>query len=208
MLHPCLPQHPLLQPLHMQQTHLPSTPWLRTCCRHKQASCSAPWVCGAKTDHSCRGQKSIHPPEPSLMTSRSGRFTHSAPTHPLWTKWREGEDGRGKQHLSSAGDGALLASLSIHACLSVPRKAPPWEPPFSSLPLREGRQVAGRLEKQPKPSRNKHGGLVLKGGTEPLEAWEQVAVLEGGGGGRGRKERKPEPKCIQFTCFSQTLLSS
>ena len=176
--HPCL-----LQPLHVQQTHLPSTPCLRICCRHKQASCSAPWVCGAKTEHACRGHKSIRPPEPSLMTSCSGRFTHSAPTHPLWTKWREGEDGRGGPHLSVCW---RRAALSIRACLSVPRKAPPWEPPFSSLPLREGRQVAGRLEKHPKPSRNRHGGLVLTGGTEPLKVWEQVVALEwGGGGGRG-----------------------
>lgn len=57
------------------------------------------------------------------------------------------------------------------------------------------------------------------GGPEPLQGWEQVAVLEGGGArsslpahqpeegwGEAGREPKPEPKCIQATRFFQTLI--
>lgn len=62
--------------------------------------------------------------------------------------------------------------------------------------------MAGRLEKHPNPSRNKHEGLVLMRGPEPLGAGDLEAVQEG----VERMERKPEPKQIPFTRFSQILL--
>lgn len=62
--------------------------------------------------------------------------------------------------------------------------------------------MAGRLEKYPNPSRNKHEGLVLMRGPEPLGAGDLEAAQEG----VERMERKPAPKQIPFTRFSQILL--
>lgn len=64
--------------------------------------------------------------------------------------------------------------------------------------------MAERLEKHPNPSRNKHEGLVLMRGPEPLGAGDLEAAWEEG---VDRKERKPAPKRIPFTHFSQILLS-
>lgn len=63
--------------------------------------------------------------------------------------------------------------------------------------------MAGRLEKHPNPSRNKHEGLVLMRGPEPLGAGDLEAAREEG---VERMERKPAPKQIPFTRFSQILL--
>lgn len=62
--------------------------------------------------------------------------------------------------------------------------------------------MAGRLEKHPNPSKNKHEGLVLMRGPEPLGAGDLEAAQEG----VERMERKPEPKQIPFTLLSNSLV--
>lgn len=67
--------------------------------------------------------------------------------------------------------------------------------------------MAERLEKHPNPSKNKHEGLVLMRGPEPLGAGDLEAAWEEG---VERKERKPAPKesrshtSLKFSCRGET----
>lgn len=71
-------------------------------------------------EHSHHSRKSIPAPEPSLMTSCSSRFTHSAPTHPLGTKGREEEAWRRDNIFLFSGEGAPVRQRILECAQNSP----------------------------------------------------------------------------------------